>query len=129
MGFTTRTLTPFAKAGAGVSQFLRGELPGVREVFDRAESDTSLAIAARAVLPSDLLDGVGTPISTLLSRLNTLPASSPADASPMPSRAPAHGSGPVWLAKPSPYDSCIRYSSPVIWRFPKKFAHTPPLPR
>lgn len=28
-----------------------------------------------------------------------------------------HGSGPVWFAKPSPYDSFIRNSSPVIWRY------------
>jgi hypothetical protein len=62
MGFTARTLTPFVKAGPGASQFLRGEFPGVREVFDRAESGTGLALAARTVLPSGLLDGVGTPI-------------------------------------------------------------------
>jgi hypothetical protein len=30
----------------------------------------------------------------------------------------AHDSGPVWLAGPSPYGSCIRYSMPVIRRFP-----------
>jgi len=62
MGFTTRTLAPLAKVGTGVSQFLREELPHVREVSDRAGSGTGLAIAARPVLPCDLLDGVGTPI-------------------------------------------------------------------
>jgi hypothetical protein len=62
MGFTARTLTPIAKVGPGVSQFLRGEFPGVPEVFDRAEPVVGLAIAARQVLPSDLLDGVGAPI-------------------------------------------------------------------
>jgi hypothetical protein len=62
MGFTARTLAPFAKDGPGVSQFLRGEFPGVREVFDRAGSAAGLAMAARAVLPSGLRDGVGTPI-------------------------------------------------------------------
>ena len=41
----------------------------------------------------------------------------PVNASPMPSRAPAHDSGPVWLARPSPYDSFIRYSSPVTGAF------------
>ena len=62
MGFTARALAPFVKAGTGVSQFLCGELPGVHEVFDRAGSEAGLAMAARPVLPSDLLDGVGTPI-------------------------------------------------------------------
>jgi hypothetical protein len=62
MGFTARTLTPFAKIGPGVSQFLRGEFPNVREVFDRAGPAADLAMSARAVLPSDLLDGVGAPI-------------------------------------------------------------------
>jgi len=37
-----------------------------------------------------------------LSRLNGQPARSPADASPNPSRGTAHGSGPVWIATPSP---------------------------
>ena len=37
-----------------------------------------------------------------LSRLDGQPARSPADASPGPSRDPAHGSGPVWIATPSP---------------------------
>ena len=36
-----------------------------------------------------------------LSRLDGQPARSPADASPPPSRATAHGSGPVWIATPS----------------------------
>ena len=55
-------MTPFAKIGPGVSQFLRGEFPNVREVFDRAGPAADLAMSARAVLPSDLLDGVGAPI-------------------------------------------------------------------
>ena len=37
-----------------------------------------------------------------LSRLDGQPARSPTDASPDPSRNPAHGSGPVWIATPSP---------------------------
>jgi hypothetical protein len=39
---------------------------------------------------------------TALSRLDGQPARSPADASPSPSRDTAHGSGPVWIATPSP---------------------------
>jgi hypothetical protein len=49
-----------------------------------------------------------------ISRLNTRPACAPVNASPEPLQAPAHDSGPVWLAKPSPCDSLIRYTSPVF---------------
>ncbi len=51
-----------------------------------------------------------------LSRLNTQPACTPVNASPKPSRAPTHDSGPVWAANPSPYGSFIRYSSPASRR-------------
>ena len=49
-----------------------------------------------------------------LSRLNTRPARSPVNASPPPLRAAPHDSGPVWVASPSPYDSFIHYTSPVL---------------
>jgi len=39
-----------------------------------------------------------------------------ADADSQPT--PAHDSGPVWPAPPSPYGSFIRCSWPVSWRFP-----------
>jgi hypothetical protein len=49
-----------------------------------------------------------------ISRLNTWPARSPVNASPSPSRATAHDSGPVWVATPLPYDSFIHDISPVL---------------
>jgi hypothetical protein len=49
-----------------------------------------------------------------ISRLNTWPARTPVNASPGPLRGPAHDSGPVWLAMPSPYDSFIQHTSPVL---------------
>ena len=49
----------------------------------------------------------------LLSRLNTLPALSPVNASPSPLRAPPHDSGSLWLASPLTYDSFIHYNLPV----------------
>src|SRR5215212_7193478 len=49
----------------------------------------------------------------LLSRLNTLPALSPVNASPSPLRAPPHDSGSLWLARPLTYDSFIHYNLPV----------------
>jgi len=67
-----------------------------------------LAIATRSVWPSAYLHGVGTPEWSKISRLDTRPAHSPVNASPLPSRATAHDSGPVWLAKPSPYETFIR---------------------
>jgi hypothetical protein len=44
---------------------------------------------------------VSAPRMTRLSRLNGWPALSPADASPAPLQASAHGSGPMWIATPS----------------------------
>jgi hypothetical protein len=48
-----------------------------------------------------------------LSRLNTLPACSPVNASRADLRLPAHDSGPGWLATPYLYDSFIRDFPPV----------------
>src|SRR6185369_9909794 len=46
-------------------------------------------------------------------RLNTLPALSPVNASPPLLRAPPHDSGSLWLASPLTYDSFIHYNLPV----------------
>src|SRR5580704_2502406 len=53
--------------------------------------------------------------SGCLTRLNTRPARSPANASTPPSRAAPHDSGPMWVANPPllSYDFCIHYTSPV----------------
>ena len=51
-----------------------------------------------------------------LSRLDGQPARSPADASPTPSRMPAHGLGPMWFAIPSSSGTCTPYSLPVSRR-------------
>ena len=47
------------------------------------------------------------------SRLNTLPALSPVNASPNGSLHPTHDSEPLWLARPLTYDSFIHYNLPV----------------
>ena len=59
---------------------------------------------------------------TTVSRLNGWPICSPADASPTPSRTPAHGSGPMWVATPSSQwtDMGIFGSSGQVHRHIKK---------
>jgi hypothetical protein len=72
-----------------------------------------LAIAHPTVLPSAMLNSVGTPVS-IISQLNTLPALPPVNASMTASRLTTHDSGPGWLATPFLYDSFIHNSTPVF---------------
>ena len=55
----------------------------------------------------------------IFSGLDGWPAHSPADASPPPLRATAHGLGPMWIATPSSYRTCTDYSLPVSRRTAK----------
>jgi len=48
-----------------------------------------------------------------ISRLNTRPARTPVNASPVSLRTPTHDSGPSWAANPSTYDSFIHNTLPV----------------
>src|SRR5438067_10246994 len=50
--------------------------------------------------------------------LNTRPARTPTNASQPASRLATHSSGPTWFAIPLSYDSCIRYTSPLIPALP-----------
>jgi DNA polymerase V len=74
-----------------------------------------LALAHPSVLPSALLNDVGTPVAEL-SQLNTLPACAPVNASTAASRLAMHDSGSGWLAGPFLYDSFIHNSTPVLSR-------------
>ena len=71
-----------------------------------------LAITHPSVLPSTLMNDVGTPVA-IISQLNTLPALPPVNASMAPLRLATHDSGPGWLATPFLYDSFIHNSTPV----------------
>jgi hypothetical protein len=71
-----------------------------------------LALALPSVLPSVLVDGVGTPDS-FISQLDTLPACAPVTASRLALRLAAHDSGSGWLATPFLYGSFIHNSTPV----------------
>ena len=71
-----------------------------------------LAIAHLSVLPSAMLNGVGTLVA-IISQLNTLPACAPVNASMAALRLAMHDSGSGWSAKPFLYDSFIHNSTPV----------------
>jgi hypothetical protein len=60
-------------------------------------SRTATRVDAAVRVAFRLGNAVGTR-DKALSRLDGQPARSPADASPLPSRAATHGSGPVWIA-------------------------------
>ena len=74
-----------------------------------------LAITHPPVLPSAMLNGVGTPVA-IISQLNTLPALPPVNASMATLRLATHDSGPGRLATPFLYDSFIHNSTPVLSR-------------
>lgn len=71
-----------------------------------------LAMTHPSVLPSAMMNGVGTPVA-IISQLNTLPAFAPVNASMAALRLATHDSGPGWLATPFLYDSFIHNSTPV----------------
>src|SRR5688500_1434084 len=75
----------------------------------------ALALTRPFVWPSVTVT-TSAPGTIALSRLDGRPARSPADASPGPSRGPTHGSGPVWLARPSLQRTSTSYSLPVSRR-------------
>jgi hypothetical protein len=71
-----------------------------------------LAMAHPPVLPSAMLNDVGTPI-TIISQLNTQPACASVNASMAALRLATHDSRPGWIAIPFLYDSFIHNSTPV----------------
>ena len=110
--FPTRPAGPSPTGDQGLSRFSREVCPGMLGVSDRAGlRRVSRSRRAGCGLPPSSTASASR--SEVLSRLNTRPARSPVNASRPPLRAAAHDSGPVWVATPSPYDSFIRYTSPV----------------
>ncbi len=67
------------------------------------------------VLPSSFMTE-SAPRMKAISRLNGWPMRSPVNASPVSSRAPAHDSGPMWLAAPSSLWTFTTCSLPVSRR-------------
>src|ERR671928_2097179 len=89
----------------------RGCMPGSLTTPGRR----GLALTSPLVWPSVTVT-TSAPGTIALSRLNGWPARSPTDASPVPSRGPPHGSGPVWVATPSLWRTFTPYSLPVSRR-------------
>ena len=71
-----------------------------------------LAMASLPVLPSAMLNDVGTLVA-IISQLNALPACAPVNASMVALRLATHDSGSGWFATPFLYDSFIHDSTPV----------------
>src|SRR5262249_33655519 len=102
------------RSASRISRFSLKEFPCMPGALDHAESTRRQAIAASVVLPSAPSDCVGTRVFRSFSRLNTLPACTPVNASALPLRGQPHDSGPEWAAHPSPYGSFIHYSLPIL---------------
>src|SRR5688500_18346695 len=103
-----------APVGREISRFPRKErpyMPGSLTTPGRQ----ALALTRPLVWPSVTVT-TSAPGTIALSRLNGRPARSPADASPDPSQGPTHGSGPVWLARPSLQGTSPSCSLPVSRR-------------
>jgi site-specific DNA recombinase len=113
LGFPMRPVAPSATGNSGISRFPRMVFPSVLGVSDRAGfARVSRWRRNRCGLP--LLLTASAPRRKTLSRLNTRPARTPVDASALPLPATPHDSGPAWVAIPSPYDSFIHNTMPVL---------------
>src|SRR5262245_145602 len=110
--FPTRPATPSSTGNPGLSRFSREMCPSMLGVSDRAGLRcVSRYRRAGCGLPPSSTASASRRI--VVSRLNTRPALPPVNASRPSSPTATHDSGPVWAANPSPYDSCIRNTSPV----------------
>jgi hypothetical protein len=112
-------MRPAVPAGDdGISRLPRKVFPRMLRVFDRAGSASlsrcrdwrcGLPLTPRASAPRRARPKARFSFRGSIAR----PAHAPVNASPSPLRTPPHDSGSVWLATPSPYDSCIHDTLPV----------------
>ena len=113
LAFSDRPIAPTAVGADGTSRFPCREFPRILRVFDSAGLACDSRLSSQAMLPSASDNSVGVP-KGVISELNGCSACTPVNASPAALRRPTHDSGPVWLARPSPYDSFIHNSLPVL---------------
>ncbi len=111
--FSGRPASPSWAGTSGISRFPCKQFLHMLRVFDCAGPSHGSRLAPCSVLPSASDNSVGV-LKRLISQLNGWPVCTPVNASPVPLWAPAHDSGPVWLARPSPYGSFIHNSLPVL---------------
>src|SRR5712691_6858752 len=79
------------------------DLAGYRHAWPKRHNDCSLPHSIKGSASR----------TEFISRLNTLPARTPVNASPNESLHSTHDSGPLWLARPLTYDSFIHCNLPV----------------
>src|SRR5215469_18227437 len=112
LDFPTRPAIPSTADEHRTSRFSCEVLAYVHGVSDRAGLDRiSRYRCARWSLPFLLTTSASR--RKELSRLNIRPARTPVNASTLSLRGAPHDSGPLWVAKPSAYDSFIHNTSPV----------------
>ena len=112
LDFPMRPVALSALGGPRLSRFSRKVFPCMRGVFDRAGFQSILRWRCPGCgLPHS--STASAPRSSSLSRLNTQPVRAPINASTPSLWTAPHDSGPVWVAKPSPYDSFIHNTLPV----------------
>src|SRR4029453_15215892 len=115
LAFPMRTAGRCRAVDREISRFPRKErlhMPGSLTTPSRPDARA----VAHGYVAFHHLHGVGTQ-NGKLSRLNGWPMRSPVNASPEPSRATSHDSGPMWIATPSSQGTCTLYSLPVSRRF------------
>ena len=83
------------------------------QVLRPRRTGASACVGAPAHVAFHVKDRVGVRNRKPFSRLNGWPMRTPVNASPPPSRATAHDSGPLWFATPSVQWTFTIYSSPV----------------
>ena len=101
------------QADPGISRLPRELLRCVPGVLDSAGPGRSSRWRTdRCCLPRDITASASRTLR--ISELNTQPALSPVNASPVSSRITTHDSEPTWLARPSSCETFIHCTSPAL---------------
>ena len=133
LDFPTRPVVLSPTDRHTISRFPLKVLAYMRRVSDRAKSKSvsryrhfqfRLPLISTA---SALRSGHRFRRGVSISRLNGWPVPTPVNASPAPLRGPMHDSEPVWIATPSPYETFIHNTLPVLpaHRNPKQTGPNP----
>ena len=113
LDFPMRPATLVATGNRRISRFPNAVLPYMRRVSDRAGSRRALRWRRVGCGLPPTSTASAPRSGSCFSRLNTRPARSPVNPSPARLPAPTHDSGPLWLAMPSTFRTCIYCTAPV----------------